>query len=72
DLLLTGVEGASVGSWEELAKVSREIGFSRVAEQISGLSDNLATRMNSVRWDGSSAARRALELCLLVRVLMEL
>ncbi|MCA9057758.1 MAG: hypothetical protein KDA85_04640, partial [Planctomycetaceae bacterium] len=50
DLLLTGVEGASVGSWEELAKVSREIGFSRVAHQISGLSDNLATRMNSVRW----------------------
>lgn len=70
ELLLSGLRRAdprSERSWAELAEQGRRAGFVRLVEPVARLAAQVALRKESLRWDFSSAASNALDLCLICR-----
>ncbi|EMI16335.1 SWIM zinc finger family protein [Rhodopirellula maiorica SM1] len=69
EILLTGLAQTAPQDWLALSEAAQRLGFVRLNQPIYELSEELAKRMDQVRWNPSLAARTTAQLCMFSRLL---
>lgn len=68
ELLITGLDRTPLSEWDELLRLTHQLGLSRMATSLTKLTESLSNRPNTLNWIPEPAIHEILELSLYNRL----